>query len=549
MSDPLFAERYMRAAAHDRRFDGYFVTGIRMSEIFCRPGCATRAPRPTQVTFYPTAAAAHAAGLTPCPRCRPDMTCAAPDIARGDTLAARALRLIADGEIDRTGVDGLARRLSVTTRQVLRAVETWAGCGPLSVARSARAHLARLLLTATTIPISEVATAAGFTSVRQFNSTILQFYGTTPGAIRGGVRGGVRGGFSAGTGRLVGDPVGYPVGDPVGAGIRGGASVGANAVVRHRTIATNGTGPLVLRCSLPVRQPFDAAGIFAFLTAYAITNVEEGGERWYARTVRLPHGAGHFRVDRSGATSGASGATSGASGASGVAGIRSALLVQLSVQDPRDIGTLYSRVRRLFDADADPVPIDARLAQDPALAPSVVAHPGVRVPGTVDIEETLFRIMIEQQTSAFAARALLNRLARLLGEATPWGLLFPTIDAIAEHARAVLTGPPARIDTIIDIAHAIVAARSHLHCGCSRAELANLVSAFPGVDASTADRVMVRVLGQADVLLADDADLRRGAGRLRMPTDPVALAHHGMLWLPWQSYAGMHLWYAARGAP
>lgn len=485
MADPIFAERYRRAAAHDRRFDGYFVTGISMSEIFCRPGCATRTPRPTHVTFYPTAAAAHAAGLSPCPRCRPDMTCSAPDDLRDDTVAARALRLISDGEIERTGVGGLARRLGVTTRHVLRAVEAQAGCGPLSVARTARVHMARLLLTATMIPISDVATAAGFTSVRQFNSTITQFYGTTPGAIRSRVR--------------------------TGAG--------------RRLSATHAPGPLVLRCTLPVRQPFDAAGIFGFLTQRAISDVEEGNERWYARTVRLPHGAGHFRVDNDG---------------------RGGVLVRLSVVEPRDIATLYSRVRRLLDADADPVTIDACLARDHALAASVRAHPGVRVPGTVDIEETLFRIVIEQQTSAFAARALLNRLTRLLGEATPWGLLFPTTDSIAANARSVLTGLAARIDTVAEIARTIVAIRPHLHRGCSRAELANALSAFRGVDASTVGRVILRVHGGSDVILTDDADVRRGAERLGIPTDAAALIRHAMLWSPWHSYAAMHLRRTAR---
>lgn len=488
MSNPAFAEQYRRASAHDQHFDGYFVIGQLMSEIFCRPGCATRTPRPSQVEFYPTAAAAQAAGLTPCPRCRPDATCSSPELAIADSVAARALRLIDDGEIERAGVDGVARLLGITTRHLLRAVEAEAGCGPLAVARTRRAHLARVLLTATTIPIDEVAAAAGFTSVRQFNSTISTFYRTTPGALRSGAR-------------------------------RRAASPGPGSVPRP------GSGPLVLRCALAVRKPYDASGIFRLLIDRAIPDVEEGGELWYARTVRLPHDAGQFRVDSDG---------------------RGGLLAKLSVVDHRDLIPLYSRVRRLFDLDADPVRIDELLGHDPALAPKVAAHPGIRVPGAVDIEETLFRAMIGQQVSVAAARTMLGGLTHALGDATPWGLLFPTAARIAEHGGDVLRGPAKRIDAIITIAREITAGRLTLHLGYSRTHLAKTLTAYPGIGAWTAGYVTMRALGSPDVLLAGDLGIRHGAERLDLPTETAALAHHGMLWSPWRSYAGMHLWRAAQ---
>src|SRR5699024_6345584 len=115
---------------------------------------------------------------------RPDATCAPSAHAWGDTTGIRALRLIADGEVDRTGVGGVARRLGITPRQLLRVVTAAAGCGPLDVARTVRAHTARLLLMHTALPVAEVAVAAGFTTVRQFNSTIRRFYASTPTALR-----------------------------------------------------------------------------------------------------------------------------------------------------------------------------------------------------------------------------------------------------------------------------------------------------------------------------------------------------------------------------
>ncbi|MEO7123309.1 MAG: AlkA N-terminal domain-containing protein [Lacisediminihabitans sp.] len=480
MADPQFSRRYWRAAAHDSSVDGYFVTGILMSEIFCRPGCSTRTPRPSQITFYPTAAAAHAAGLTPCPRCRPDATSASPDLSIADTVAARALRLIADGEIERAGVDAVARRLGITTRHLLRAVEGEAACGPLTVARAARAHVARVLLRSTAIPLNEVATAAGFSSVRQFNSTIAQYYRTTPGALR------------------------------------------SNA--HPRTTAAAASRPLVLRYALPLRKPYDAAGIFQFLVERAIPDVEEGSDLWYARTVRLPHGAGHLRVDSDG---------------------RGGLLAKLTVADPRDLIPLHSRVRRLFDLDADPIRIDSALSRDPELAPSVAAHPGIRVPGAVDIEETLFRAMIGQQISVASARTMLGGLSYALGDPTPWGLLFPTAARIAEHGRDVLRGPGKRIDAIIGIAGEIAAGRLDLHWGLSRSQLTKTLTSYPGIGAWTAGYVSMRALGDPDALLTSDLGIRHGSERLGLPTDPSALAGHGALWSPWQSYAGMHLWRAA----
>lgn len=255
MADPLFAERYRRAAAHDARFDGSFVTAWPMSESFCRPGCASRTPRPSRVRFYRTAAAAYAAGLAPCPRCRPDMTPPAPELTDSDELGSRALKLIADGEIDRHGVSGLARALHITPRHVLRAVEDVADCGPLDYARAARVHVARLLLTATMIPMRDVAIASGFATVRQFNLTVLTLTRATPGAVRFGPRRPVPG--------------------------------------------EREPGPLTVHCVLPTHRPVPSE-LFESLARQAVPEVESGSESWFARTARLPHGPGHMRVDRDG---------------------------------------------------------------------------------------------------------------------------------------------------------------------------------------------------------------------------------------------------------
>lgn len=410
MRDPLFAHRYQRDSVHDARLDGCFVTGHPMSETFCRPGCSMRTPRPSRVVFYPTSAAAHAHGLAPCPRCRPDSTCAPPELARSDALGARAWRLILDGQIDRTGVGGLAKALGVTTRHVLRAVESVAGCGPLDVARAERAHLARVLLTATTLPMGAVATAAGFATVRQFNATIARFYRVTPTALRFGGR--------------------------------------------RRTGVADQTRPLVLRCSLPVRRPFDAAAVFGELARTAIPEVEGGGDHWYARTLRLPHGAGHARVDSDG---------------------RGGLLARLSVMDLRDLAPLRNRIRRLLDLDAEPAS---------------------RALGAADVPEMIIRCIVEQDLAEASARTVLGGLANGLGDATPWGLQFPSPEAIAAQGRSVLRGSTTMVDTVVAVARAMAEGRLDVHLGWGHEQLVSAIMVFPGIGLRTAQRATRRVLGQ-----------------------------------------------------
>lgn len=258
MADPTFSRRYRAAATHDGRFDGLFVTAWPMSETFCRPGCSSRTPRPSRVTFYRTSAAALAARMRPCPRCRPDMTPPAAELFSGDDLGQRAVRMITDGAIDRLGVSGVAKQLRITPRHLLRAVQTIADCGPLDYARAVRVRAARILLGATMLPIREVAAASGFATVRQFNATILELSGATPSAVRYGPRSNTH---------------------------------------RSNTRREAQPGLLVARFVLP-GGPTLPIEVFEGLADQAVPEVEAGGDHWFARTVRLPHAPGHMRLDR-----------------------------------------------------------------------------------------------------------------------------------------------------------------------------------------------------------------------------------------------------------
>ncbi len=166
--------RYRAIAARDTRFDGQFVTAVRSTRIYCRPSCPARTPKPENVTFYSTSAAAHEAGYRACKRCLPEAAPGSPawDL-RGDA-AGRAMRLITAGVVEQEGVPGLARRLGYSPRHLTRMLTAELGAGPLALARAHRAHTARMLLVGTDMPVSEVAFSAGFSSIRQCNDTIRE---------------------------------------------------------------------------------------------------------------------------------------------------------------------------------------------------------------------------------------------------------------------------------------------------------------------------------------------------------------------------------------
>ena len=234
---------YRALQSHDARFDGWFITAVRTTGVYCRPSCPALTPQRRNVTFYPSAAAAQRSGYRACKRCRPDAAPGSPEWnVRGD-LAGRALRLIADGVIDRDGVPGLAARLGYSERQLHRTLVAEVGAGPLALARAQRAQTARILLETTDLPVTDVAFAAGFSSVRQFNDTVRAVFATTPSGLRSARRGG----------------------------------------------AAPEQGTIALR--LPYRESMDLAATLGFLAARAVPGVEDADANGYSRTVRAPHGA------------------------------------------------------------------------------------------------------------------------------------------------------------------------------------------------------------------------------------------------------------------
>jgi AraC family transcriptional regulator of adaptative response / DNA-3-methyladenine glycosylase II len=230
--------------AGDARFDGWVYCGVSSTGIYCRPSCPARTPKRENVVFFATAAGAQAAGFRACKRCRPDAAPGSPEWDRRSDLVGRAMRMIADGMVDREGVGGLATRLGYSERHLHRELSSVVGAGPLALARAQRAQTARVLLETTQLPIIDVAFASGFHSVRQFNDTVQSVFAGTPTALRKRAR-------------------------------------GREAV---------NDGAIVLR--LPFRAPLDAQGLIGFLGTRAVPGVEQFLDGEYRRSLRLPHGAG-----------------------------------------------------------------------------------------------------------------------------------------------------------------------------------------------------------------------------------------------------------------
>ncbi|GGD27812.1 putative 3-methyladenine DNA glycosylase AlkA [Microbacterium faecale] len=392
---------------------------------------------------------------------------------------ARAMRLIADGVLEREGVAGLGAALGYSSRHLSRLLTAELGAGPLAIARAHRAQTARSLLIGTNLTMADVAFSASFASIRQFNDTVREIFGLTPTQLR----------------------------------------------ARR---ATDGVAPSGISLALPVRPPFDAHGVFAWLAERAIPGVEEATATSFSRTIRMEGGAAWFEV-RSDASS---------------------LRLSARLENLADLGSLVSRVRGLFDLDADPLAIDRALSEHAAVAPLVAQTPGIRVPGASDPFELLVRAMIGQQISVAAARTHLGRLVDRLGAATDVAgaaaRLFPTPEAIVERGTDVLAGPARRIEAIVGAAHAIATGTLRLTVADDVSEQRARLLAMPGIGPWTADYVRMRVSRDPDVLLPGDLALRRGAAAIGLPAEPRELATWAGRAAPWRSYLSMHLWRAAQ---
>ncbi|HWD01536.1 MAG TPA: AlkA N-terminal domain-containing protein [Amycolatopsis sp.] len=500
-------ERCVRAVrSKDARFDGWFYTAVVTTGIYCRPSCPVVPPKVANMRFYPSAAAAQAAGFRACKRCRPDVSPGSPRWNERADVVARAVRLIADGVVDREGVAGLAARLGYSVRQLERQIFAELGAGPLALARAQRAATARLLVETTTMPMSDIAHAAGFSSIRTFNDTMRTVFGSAPSELRS--RGRTAGSRTAPRPHARGAAAAR-----VAVGSTAGAAEGVEAA------------PGVVEVRLPFRLPLCPDNLFGHLVATAVPGVEEWHDGAYRRTVRLPHGHG-------------------------IVALRPRpehIACRLMVSDLRDLTAAIARCRRLLDLDADPVAVDAQLSEDPALAPLVAKSPGRRVPRTTEPEEFAVRAVLGQQVSTAAARTHAARLVTAHGTPVddPEGglcFLFPSPEDLASLDPSTLAMPQSRRTTLLALVDLLTSGTLDLSPGGDWSRTRAQLSALPGFGPWTVESIAMRALGDPDAFIPTDLGVKLAATALDLPASPAALTRHAGRWQPWRAYAVQHLW-------
>lgn len=565
---------YLALQTRDARFDGRFFTGVTSTGIYCRPVCAVRAPKRENCRFFEWAAQAEQAGFRPCLRCRPELAPQAEAWSHTDAtrlLAAEATRWLDEpAHWPRLGRDNtnaeppvmtrLAKRLGISDRHLRRLFESVLGVSPLQYLQTRRLLSAKQLLTDTDLPITEVAQASGFASLRRFNAAFVAHYGLAPSQWR---RPPQRAGHSA------------PAPALARAGLPERSSAKAPPAAGYRAVR------------LGYRPPYDLDTLGRFMAARAVRGLET--------VERTATGLCLTRTLRGG-PEGPGGQAAPPLGWLQVRWQADRHQVQLSVSDALQaaLPSLIRRVRQWLDLDADPAAIDA------VLAPHFGPLHGLRVPGTLDGFELAVRAILGQQVTVAAARTLVQRVVHRWGDPVPvqggWppGLShgFPTPATLAGQGDGqalcaelgALGVVRQRQQALLALARAVLAGELVLDGSAPLAATLARLQALPGVGDWTAQYIALRALRWPDAFPAGDVVLQNALGtrqatRRPSPADPTPAAcaapedaappdpsqadrtarrpsalaaarateAASAPWRPWRSYAVVHIW--EHGAP
>lgn len=469
------------ARTGDPRFDGWIYVGVTSTGIYCRPSCPARAPRPENVRFFSTAAGAQAAGLRACKRCRPDASPGSPEWDRRDDAVGRAMRLIADGVVDREGVGGLAARLGCTERRLNRLLAGAVGVGPLALARAQRAQTARILLQTTAMAATEAAFAAGFGSVRQLNATVREVYAMSASELRSRARR---------------EPDIEP--DPDGTGV-------------------------TLR--LPYRSPWDGPGLLAYLARRAVPGLEEARDGRYTRSLCLPRGDATVTLQP----------------AEGHVRARFALPdmrdLPTAMQRCRALLDLDADPQAVTDAlTEDPLLGPLRRAVPGTRVPGTVDGPELAVRAVLGQQVSL------AAAATAAARLVAEHgtpLARPAGAVTH---AFPSAAALSEVDPRTLPMPGSRARALTGLTARLAAGELALDAGADRDEARRQLLAVPGVGPWTTEYVAMRALRDPDAFPATDLGIHHALERHGLDGRAAAAERRSHSWRPYRAYAVIHLW-------
>ena len=473
-------EQCIRAyQSRDARFDGWFILGVTTTGIYCRPSCPTSVPpKPVNVQFYASSAAAQRAGFRACKRCRPDASPGSPEWNARADIVGRAMRLIGDGEVDRLGVPGLARTLAVSERHLNRLLVAELGASPLALARAQRAQTARILIETTGMPFGDVALAAGFASIRQFNDTVREVFAATPGQLR-----------------------------------------------VARSNGTRGNGAHTISVRLPFRTPYDARTLLSFLGERAIAGVETWDGATYRRTLRLPGGSGvvafrpytdHVACELR---------------------LQSLADLQAALQRSRrllDLDADPVAIDATLCADRHLAPL---IARRPGIrSPGMVDGTEALVRAVVGQQVSVAGARTVLGRIAAVLGAMLGEPVDDLVR------VFPSAAQLAEAPDEVLTMPRTRREALREACRRIASGDIAIDAGTDRDAARRGLLAVPGIGPWTAEYVAMRALGDPDAFPATDLGVRHAFARMGITATPRQIIAIAEAWRPWRAYATHHLW-------
>lgn len=472
---------YRALKSHDARFDGRFFTGVKTTGIYCRPVCPARTPKLQNVNFYPCAAAAEEAGFRPCLRCRPEASPGTPAWLGTSATVSRAVRLIEDGVMDEFGVEELARRLGVTPRHLRRLFDEHLGASPIAVAQSRRVLFAKKLISETSLPLTDIAFAAGYSSVRRFNAAFKRTYRMAPRDIRRTHRNGA---------------------------------------------STNGHAGLTLK--LAFRPPFDWDWISGFLGARAIPGVEEVVDGRYRRTVCIDGSAGVIEVSHDPERRHL------------LLRVPPEISTGLPmiVERVRRIFDLRADPATIASQLGDDATMKPLLKRRPGLR-----VPGAWDGFEVAVRGVLGQQVSVKGARTLTARLVHKYGEPAPNDGNGLTHVFPSADRLSRARMSGLGITGRRIETIRHLAKGVESEELDFGGPSSLDEAVEALTALPGIGPWTANYVALRAHGEPDAFLAGDLGIlkacEKATGRKHSEKDALARAE---AWRPWRAYAAMHLW-------
>ncbi len=474
--------------SRDPRFDGVFFVGVTSTGIYCRPICPVKTPQQKNCRFFARAETAEKAGFRPCLRCRPELAPGHAPVDRAHRIAHLMVQRIEEGLVDEGAhLDEIAAQFDLSSRQLRRIVQQELGVSPIELLQTRRLLLAKQLLTETKLPVTEIAFASGFASLRRFNHAFRSQYRMPPTRLR--------------------------------------------KKATESTSDLSGTqAPATATLQLAYRPPYAWKEILAFLDGRKMKDVEFIANDSYLRTVRLGKHTGWVKVSR--------------------APEKRALLVEFSPSLMQALPALLGRLRNLFDLAARPDVIATQLEKDPVLRKSVRQTPGLRVPGAFDPFEMSIRAVLGQQITVKAATTMAGRFAEAFGKKieTPFPEL-TRLTPLPEHVAQASVSDIARLGivsarakTILGLARAFQSGALRLDAGATPEIAIDQLVTFPGIGQWTAHYLAMRGLRWPDAFPKEDIAVRSNLGGVTAKR----AEEMSQAWRPWRSYAVMHIWNLAK---